>query len=263
MSRSSRRPLPPSRDGGDTAAVRCRVRHRLRRPQHRRQPRALRSDLPTRLFALGVLLALYDGAEVLLKPVFGSLADRIGPRPVLLGGLLGFAAASAAFVLAGNAAGLGLARFAQGAAAAAFSPAAGAMIARIAPDRRRGRAFGSYGAWKGLGYTLGPGPRRHADQPRRLPAAVHRPHRSRTRGDRLGDPRRPDPVPTPPHPSDPARPRPAPQRPRIPAADHRPGAPAPPPWPAASASSPSSAPAPGWARSPPERPSRSSPPSPP
>jgi MFS family permease len=30
------------------------------------------------------------------------------------------------------------------------------MIARIAPDRRRGRAFGSYGAWKGLGYTLGP-----------------------------------------------------------------------------------------------------------
>jgi MFS family permease len=113
-------------------------------------------DLPTHLLTLGVLLALYDGAEVLLKPVFGSLADRIGPRPVLLGGLLGFALASAGFVLAGNPAWLGVARFAQGAAAAAFSPATGAMIARIAPDRRRGRAFGSYGAWKGLGYALGP-----------------------------------------------------------------------------------------------------------
>ena len=113
-------------------------------------------DLVTHLLALGVLLALYDGAEVLLKPVFGSLADRIGPRPVLLGGLLGFAAASAAFVLVGSPASLGTARFAQGAAAAAFSPAASAMIARIAPDRRRGRAFGGYGAWKGLGYTLGP-----------------------------------------------------------------------------------------------------------
>ena len=113
-------------------------------------------DLATHLLALGVLLALYDGAEVLLKPVFGSLADRVGPRPVLLGGLLGFAVASAAFVLAGNPAWLGAARFAQGTAAAAFSPAAGAMIARIAPDRRRGRAFGSYGAWKGLGYALGP-----------------------------------------------------------------------------------------------------------
>lgn len=113
-------------------------------------------DLTHHLLALGVLLALYDGAEVLLKPVFGSLTDRIGARPVLLGGLAAFAVASVLFVVAGDPGLLGLARFAQGAAAAAFSPAAGAMIARVAPDRRRGRAFGSYGAWKGLGYALGP-----------------------------------------------------------------------------------------------------------
>jgi MFS transporter, DHA1 family, tetracycline resistance protein len=109
--------------------------------------------LQANLLALGLILAIYDGAEVLLKPVFGSLADRIGPRPVLIGGLVAFTAASAAFVLIDNVA---IARFGQGVAAAAFSPAASAMVARLTPDNVRGKAFGRYGAWKGIGYTTGP-----------------------------------------------------------------------------------------------------------
>ncbi|MEC3976403.1 MFS transporter [Amycolatopsis sp. H20-H5] len=108
------------------------------------------------LLTLGLLLAVYDGVEVVLKPVFGALADRVGPRPVLLGGLVAFAVASAAFVIAGNPAAVGLARFGQGAAAAAFSPAAGALVARLSPKTGQGRAFGGYGAWKSIGYTLGP-----------------------------------------------------------------------------------------------------------
>ncbi|MBO0850948.1 MAG: MFS transporter [Pseudonocardia sp.] len=108
------------------------------------------------LLTLGALLAVYDGAEVLLKPVFGSVADRIGPRPVLLAGLLGFAVASAGFAVAGDPALVGLARLGQGAAAAAFSPAASTLVARLVPPDQRGRGFGGYGAWKGLGYALGP-----------------------------------------------------------------------------------------------------------
>lgn len=110
----------------------------------------------TSLLELGLLLAVYDGAEVLLKPVFGSLADRVGPRRVLLGGLIGFALASAGFVAAHDPGLLGAARFAQGAAAAAFSPAAGAMVAALGGVKRRGRAFGGYGSFKGLGYLAGP-----------------------------------------------------------------------------------------------------------
>ncbi|MFD9669544.1 MFS transporter [Rhodococcus sp. NPDC059968] len=113
-------------------------------------------DLRGSLLYLGVLLALYDGAEVVLKPVFGSIADRIGARPVLLGGLVAFALASAVFVVVDDPGWLWLARLGQGAGASAFSPAASALVARMNPKARQGRAFGSYGFYKSIGYTLGP-----------------------------------------------------------------------------------------------------------
>ncbi|MFF5018616.1 MFS transporter [Streptomyces sp. NPDC001165] len=113
-------------------------------------------DAVTSLLVLGGLLALYDGAEVLLKPVFGTLADRVGARPVLLGGLIGFAVASALYVVADSPGWLWAARFGQGAAASAFSPSASALVARLNPAAGHGRAFGSYGFYKSIGYTLGP-----------------------------------------------------------------------------------------------------------
>ena len=108
------------------------------------------------LMTLGLLLALYDGAEVLLKPVFGSLADRIGARPVLIAGLVGFSLASATYAVADRPGWLWAARLGQGAAASAFSPSASALVARLNPAARHGRAFGSYGFYKSIGYTLGP-----------------------------------------------------------------------------------------------------------
>jgi MFS family permease len=113
-------------------------------------------DAVTSLLVLGGLLALYDGAEVLLKPIFGTLADRIGARPVLLGGLIAFSAASTVYVIADSTAWLWVARFGQGAAASAFSPSASALIVRLNPAAHHGRAFGSYGFYKSIGYTLGP-----------------------------------------------------------------------------------------------------------
>ncbi|MCU7731029.1 MFS transporter, partial [Actinoplanes sp. KI2] len=114
------------------------------------------ADAVTSLLVLGGLLALYDGAEVLLKPVFGTLADRIGARPVLLGGLVAFALASAIYVVADSPGWLWAARLGQGAAASAFSPAASALVARLNPAAKHGKAFGSYGFYKSIGYTLGP-----------------------------------------------------------------------------------------------------------
>lgn len=117
---------------------------------------AFSEDAVTSLLILGGLLALYDGAEVLLKPLFGTLADRIGARPVLLGGLCAFAAASAVYAIADSPGWLWAARLGQGAAASAFSPSASALVARLNPAAKHGRAFGSYGFYKSIGYTLGP-----------------------------------------------------------------------------------------------------------
>ncbi|WP_460353763.1 MFS transporter [Mycobacterium sp. ZZG] len=108
------------------------------------------------LLTLGALLAIYDGAEVVLKPVFGSLADRIGARKVLIAGLVMFATASAAYAVADDTAWLWAGRFGQGIGAAAFSPAASALVAMLAPPGGHGGAFGTYGSYKSVGYTLGP-----------------------------------------------------------------------------------------------------------
>ena len=108
------------------------------------------------LLNLGILLALYDISEVFLKPVFGALSDRIGAKPVIVGGLMAFAALSLTGLWAADPLMLALARLGQGAAASAFSPASSAMVARLACGGKAGTYFGRYGSWKSLGYVIGP-----------------------------------------------------------------------------------------------------------
>ncbi|WP_255305022.1 MFS transporter [Microbacterium sp. 3J1] len=113
-------------------------------------------DLGWTLLAFGFTLALYDLAEVLLKPLFGALSDRIGVRPVIVGGLLAFSAFSVVGAVVPGMIGLVIGRLGQGAAASAFSPSSSAAVARLTGASTRGRYFGRYGSWKSLGYALGP-----------------------------------------------------------------------------------------------------------
>jgi MFS family permease len=108
------------------------------------------------LLNLGILLAIYDLAEVFLKPIFGALSDRIGAKPVIVGGLLAFACFSLIGLWAADPLMLGLTRLGQGAAASAFSPASSAAVARLAGGKNAGTFFGRYGSWKSLGYIIGP-----------------------------------------------------------------------------------------------------------
>lgn len=113
-------------------------------------------DLGLSLLSFGAVLALYDVAEVILKPTFGALSDRIGVKPVVLAGLIAFALASSVAIVSPTPLVAAAARFGQGAAAAAFSPASSSAVARLAGKERLGHFFGRYGAWKSIGYAAGP-----------------------------------------------------------------------------------------------------------
>lgn len=106
------------------------------------------------LAAIGVLIAVYDFAELFAKPIFGWIADRRGLKATMLVGIAFFSLASLAYLLVPPQL-LVMIRFLQGLGAAALSITSAALVAAHFKENR-GRAFGFYNAFKGAGYVLGP-----------------------------------------------------------------------------------------------------------
>ena len=105
---------------------------------------------------VGVVMAAYFAAALLCQYPAGRLADKVGRRPVLLGGLVVYAIGSLGFLApVGPLADVGL-RALQGVGAASAEVASLAMISGAVALQRRGRAFGSiYGAQL-AGMAIGP-----------------------------------------------------------------------------------------------------------
>jgi len=105
-------------------------------------------------FIIGLLIAVYDFAELFAKPLAGFIADRRGMKLTLLVGLVIFIFGSLLFLVI-PAKLLLLIRFAQGLGAAALSTVSITLVARYFAQAR-GRAFGIYNAIKGAGYVIAP-----------------------------------------------------------------------------------------------------------
>ncbi len=113
------------------------------------------TDLGASPFEVGLIIASYSAMQFVFAPVWGSLSDRYGRRPLLLLGLFGSAASYVVFGLARSLEVLLLSRVIAGIMGANI-PVAQAYIADSTTIERRARGMGMIGAAFGLGFIFGP-----------------------------------------------------------------------------------------------------------
>ncbi len=106
---------------------------------------------------IGLLATSYAFMQFLFAPLWGSLSDRVGRKPIFSVGLIGYAVSFVIFGLSHQVWELFLARILGGILSAATLPTAMAYIGDTTPEDRRGGGMGVMGAAMGLGFTLGPG----------------------------------------------------------------------------------------------------------
>jgi MFS family permease len=107
---------------------------------------------------IGLAIGAYGLTQALLQIPFGVLSDRIGRKPVIIGGLLLFALGSAVAALSSSIEGVIIGRFLQG--AGAIAAAIMALAADLTRESSRTRVMGMIGASIGMAFIasliLGP-----------------------------------------------------------------------------------------------------------
>ena len=105
----------------------------------------------------GLLTGVYILAIFIFAPFWGRLSDSWGRRPVILSGLIGFAATAALIAAADDLPLLYLSRFVSGLFAAGITPVAYALIGDYAPSKEwRARRFTLVNVAGTAGFFVGP-----------------------------------------------------------------------------------------------------------
>ncbi|MGW8250327.1 MAG: MFS transporter [Anaerolineales bacterium] len=105
---------------------------------------------------LGLLVASYAVMRLVCGPIWGSLSDRVGRKPILIIGILGYAVTMLWFGLATQLWMLFAARILSGILSSATAPTTMAYIGDSTPEEERGGGMGMLGAAGGVGTILGP-----------------------------------------------------------------------------------------------------------
>jgi DHA1 family multidrug resistance protein-like MFS transporter len=105
---------------------------------------------------LGLLVASYAVMRLIFGPIWGSLSDRVGRKPILLVGVFGYSITMVGFGLATQLWMMFLARILSGVLSSATAPTAMAYIGDSTTEEDRGGGMGMMGAAAGLGAIFGP-----------------------------------------------------------------------------------------------------------
>ena len=105
----------------------------------------------------GALIASYGVMQLLFAPVWGSLSDKHGRKPMLLIGMFGLGLAMFLFAFSTELWMLYAAMLFSGSMSSATLPAAQAYAADSTSKENRGAAMGRIGGAIGIGVVLGPG----------------------------------------------------------------------------------------------------------
>ncbi len=104
---------------------------------------------------LGLLFSCFSGMQLVFAPLWGKVSDRIGRRPVLLGGLVGTGLSYLLFAQADSMTLLFVSRLLAGFFGANIATAH-AYVADVTRPEERAKGMGMIGAAFGIGFTIGP-----------------------------------------------------------------------------------------------------------
>ncbi len=105
----------------------------------------------------GLLIASYGIMQLIFAPLWGSLSDKYGRKPLLLTGMIGLGSAMILFALSTQLWMLYAAQILSGSLSSATLPAAQAYAADSTTREERGGAMGRIGGAIGFGVVMGPG----------------------------------------------------------------------------------------------------------
>jgi DHA1 family multidrug resistance protein-like MFS transporter len=107
--------------------------------------------------ALGILVATAALTEFLFGPIWGSISDRVGRKPILMIGMFGYALSMFAFGIATKLWMLLVFRALSGVLSSATMTTTMAYIGDSTSEKSRGGGMGILGAVGGAGTVIGPG----------------------------------------------------------------------------------------------------------